>query len=248
MYAVKQVHTEEVVLEEKLNTGDVLATSAADSPPKRAYRGGMRLEQKQQTQARVLDAALRFFGDFGYEAASLRLIAEQAGVSHGVVRLHYGSKDELWKEAVRFLFARQFEEMLVQLDSPVMVKDPRDGVEQLIRSYVAYCARHPEHIRIMVREAIGGGERLEWMAREFIAPLHARAEIRFREAVKAGVLPDLPLVSLLYIVVGAVQSMSLLASEVQAIHGVDAMHPAVVAKHADAVVAAILRPAAESAM
>lgn len=224
-------------------------TSGAQSPeaaPKRAYRGGVRLEQKQQTQARVLDAALRFFGEFGYEAASLRLIADHAGVSHGVVRLHYGSKDELWKEAVRFLFARQHEEMLAQFD-PDPSNDPRGELEKLIRSYVEYCARHPEHIRIMVREAISGGERLEWMAKEFVAPLHARAELLLREAVKAGVLPDLPLVSLLYIVVGAVQSMAMLASEVHAVHGIDAVHPAVVAKHADAVIAALLRPPAKPA-
>lgn len=62
----------------------------------------------------MLDAALRLFGDLECEASSLRAIAEVAGVNHGVVRLHYGSKEGIWKEAVRYLFARQQAEILLQ--------------------------------------------------------------------------------------------------------------------------------------
>ncbi|MEV5894844.1 TetR/AcrR family transcriptional regulator [Nonomuraea fuscirosea] len=46
-------------------------------------------------RARIRDAALRHIGEHGYERATIRGIAETAGVSPGLVRHHYGSKQAL---------------------------------------------------------------------------------------------------------------------------------------------------------
>jgi AcrR family transcriptional regulator len=46
-------------------------------------------------RARIRDAAVRLFGERGIEAASIRDIAAEAGVSSGLVRHHFGSKEEL---------------------------------------------------------------------------------------------------------------------------------------------------------
>jgi AcrR family transcriptional regulator len=46
-------------------------------------------------RARIRDAAISHFGDEGYERATIRAIAATAGVSPGLLRHHYGSKEEL---------------------------------------------------------------------------------------------------------------------------------------------------------
>jgi TetR/AcrR family transcriptional regulator, regulator of cefoperazone and chloramphenicol sensitivity len=46
-------------------------------------------------RARIRDAALRLFAERGVEAATIRDIAAEAGVSGGLVRHHFGSKDDL---------------------------------------------------------------------------------------------------------------------------------------------------------
>ncbi|GGO61958.1 TetR/AcrR family transcriptional regulator [Nonomuraea cavernae] len=46
-------------------------------------------------RARIRDAALRHFGELGFERATIRAIAETAGVSPGLVRHHFGSKQAL---------------------------------------------------------------------------------------------------------------------------------------------------------
>lgn len=46
-------------------------------------------------RARIRDAALRQFGERGFEGATIRGIAEAAGVSSGLVRHHFGSKEAL---------------------------------------------------------------------------------------------------------------------------------------------------------
>ena len=46
-------------------------------------------------RARIRDAAMRHFGEHGFERSTIRGIAETAGVSSGLVRHHFGSKQAL---------------------------------------------------------------------------------------------------------------------------------------------------------
>ena len=53
------------------------------------------LAKSAVSQKRVLDAAARIFRDYGYAGATMRVIAEQAGLKAGSLYYHYTSKDEL---------------------------------------------------------------------------------------------------------------------------------------------------------
>ena len=46
-------------------------------------------------RARIRDAAIKLFGERGIDGASIRDIAAEAGVSSGLVRHHFGSKEAL---------------------------------------------------------------------------------------------------------------------------------------------------------
>jgi AcrR family transcriptional regulator len=46
-------------------------------------------------RARIREAAIRHFADEGYERTTIRAIASTAGVSPGLLRHHFGSKEEL---------------------------------------------------------------------------------------------------------------------------------------------------------
>ena len=46
-------------------------------------------------RARIREAAIELFGKVGYERATTRAIAEAAGVTSGLIRHHFGSKENL---------------------------------------------------------------------------------------------------------------------------------------------------------
>lgn len=46
-------------------------------------------------RARIRNAALRHFTEYGFDRSSIRDIAAAAGVSSGLVRHHFGSRDQL---------------------------------------------------------------------------------------------------------------------------------------------------------
>jgi AcrR family transcriptional regulator len=60
-----------------------------------------RAERRAATAAKILDAAQHEFGDRGMDGATIRGIAQRAGVDPSLVLQHYGSKDALFKLAVR---------------------------------------------------------------------------------------------------------------------------------------------------
>ncbi|MEM9348279.1 MAG: TetR/AcrR family transcriptional regulator [Planctomycetota bacterium] len=50
----------------------------------------------------LVSAALELFSEQGYKDTSLRQIADYAGVSHGSVRYHFGSKQSLYNATLDF--------------------------------------------------------------------------------------------------------------------------------------------------
>jgi AcrR family transcriptional regulator len=55
-------------------------------------------------RARIREAALRHFAEEGYERATIRGIARTAGVSPGLLRHHFGSKEELRQACDEYVF------------------------------------------------------------------------------------------------------------------------------------------------
>ena len=50
---------------------------------------------RQESRERILDAALRLFARYGYAATPVRRIAEEAGVSQGLLYNYFDGKESL---------------------------------------------------------------------------------------------------------------------------------------------------------
>jgi len=74
----------------------------------------------QATRERLLEAALRLFGELGFEGASTYDVAREAGVSQGLIRFHFGSKEGLRTAVEERLFAAQYAALD---DVPDVVRD-----------------------------------------------------------------------------------------------------------------------------
>ena len=68
-----------------------------------------RVAADADNRSRLLHAAADVFAEFGFEGASLRAIADAAGVSFQLIAYYFGSKEELWVATVDYLFERYLE-------------------------------------------------------------------------------------------------------------------------------------------
>ncbi len=55
---------------------------------------------KAASRAKVLDAARGLFTTIGYDATTLRMVANLAGLSTGAVFVHVEDKEDLWRQAM----------------------------------------------------------------------------------------------------------------------------------------------------
>ena len=210
------------------------AGGARDRVPVVPRDGGLREQRRQQTRSRILQAALETFAERGYEGAAIRDIAARAGVNHALIKYHFVDKETLWKTAVAFLFDRLERDVRFYSSTDRDISD-LDRLKDWIRRYVRYCARHPEHARIMMQVSMSDGPRLAWAAR-FIRGEHEDAVAWIAKYARRGIWPDVAPHSLIYILVAACQMVFALAAEVRHVHGVDMMTDEAIDAHAEAII------------
>lgn len=194
-----------------------------------------RKTQSLKTRGQILEAALRIFGEKGFDATSVREIAGSVGVNHALIRHHFQNKEELWKEAVTFLFDRMQIELSVEPGSEDQLSE-FEKLKNRIRRYVRYCARHPEHARIMVQQSIHGSELFRWMVKSFVAPQHRAGNKTMSAHIADGIWPDADTISLTYILVAAAQMPFVLSQEIEEIYGTDTHDCQWVERHAEAII------------
>lgn len=192
---------------------------------------GVRARKARMTRMKILEAALDQFAEKGFEGASVRDIASRAGVIHGLIKYHFKNKNELWKSAVDYLFERQDAEIA---PPPGFYElPPYERFRNWLKRYVRYCARHPEHARIMVQESMRDSERLRWAVSKHIGPAHTRAREDSAVYKESGVFPDISMRSIIYIVFAAAQSPFMLSAEIALAEGVDVSNEAEIETYAE---------------
>lgn len=106
-------------------------------------------ERQSREQAavkdKILDAARRLFVKHGYEAVSLRKIAETIGYTAPALYTHFSDKSELLAELCR----RDFDSLAQVSVRLSRVKDPVQRIHRIGLTYIRFALEHPEHYRLM---------------------------------------------------------------------------------------------------
>ncbi len=97
-------------------------------------------------RAEILSAAERIFVAHGYEAATIRKIADEVGVSSTALYMHFSDKDqillEICKGVVEELLAMKTEIAAMPVDSVARVR-------MMLEAYVRFALQHPNAYRLV---------------------------------------------------------------------------------------------------
>ena len=192
----------------------------------------------ERTRKDILQAALEEFACSGFSAATVRDIAARIGMSHGMIRYHYETKEQLWFAAVAYLFDRLERELSLSAEDRKKLNDGDiDIFRDWLRRYVHYCARYPEHARIMIQESVAPSERLKLAIERHVVESHKEAIAVINSLKDKGVFPThAPAASIIYMISGACQNLFALAPEAKYAMNYDAQTRAAIDAHAEAVV------------
>jgi AcrR family transcriptional regulator len=201
-------------------------------------RAAPRQKRAERSRHDILNAARIAFARRGYEGSNIRDIAEQVGVTHTLVRYHFGNKLDLWKEVVDDMFLGLSQAFGNDKTGYLDLRTP-DGLRSWLRLYIAYCAKHPEHVRIMIHESMAATDRLEYMV-EHIRRSHVGLIPVFTRLMQQGVVPEVWLVSFFYIVSSVCQMPFVLTNAIDKLYGVQMTSQAAIDAHTEAVIALVL--------
>ncbi|WP_223587103.1 TetR family transcriptional regulator [Microbacterium sp. OVT16B] len=103
------------------------------------------------SRERIIGAAVDEFGEHGYDGSTIRSIAARAGVDSALVHHYFGTKADLFAEAVGI-------PLRPDIDVPAILAGPQDEVGERLIRYLLDSFEQPEIRRrgvMLIRTAIG---------------------------------------------------------------------------------------------
>lgn len=141
------------------------------------------------TRGALISAALKLFGEHGYDAVSTRQIADHAAANIGSIAYHFGGKPGLRIACVDYVISAIVEAMGAPLTDPLPANLSADGamalMEEMFTSLVRVGAQRPDSEDIstfVMREMAMPGEITDHIYNDMVQPLHERVEQLYRIA------------------------------------------------------------------
>ena len=104
-----------------------------------------REREKEEVKQKILDAARELFVEHGYEAVSMRKIAEKIEYSPTAIYLHFEDKDALLDE----LCGNDYRTLAHRFIDFAQIKDPIERLRRSGLAYLDFALSHPQHYRLM---------------------------------------------------------------------------------------------------
>ncbi|WP_454689810.1 TetR/AcrR family transcriptional regulator [Achromobacter aloeverae] len=150
---------------------------------------------------RIVEAALTVFSNLGFDGATTREIAREAGVSSALIHHHFQDKETLWK-LVGSRISEEFVEAMTASTDPAL-KGTTEGLRKIVAAYMGYWRQHPRALRFQLWRVLGAPREERKARSESLNKMFVPA---FEEAQKAGQLrQDVPAGLLMITLGGLVQ-------------------------------------------
>jgi AcrR family transcriptional regulator len=104
-----------------------------------------RERERVDTRHKILDAAREMFVRKGYEATTMRAIADRIDYTPTAIYHHFPSKEALLTE----LTTQDFRALAQAFRETAQVTDPVERLRQIGRAYIEFGVTHPMHYQLM---------------------------------------------------------------------------------------------------
>jgi AcrR family transcriptional regulator len=208
---------------------DAAISSVSTASPARDT-GNRKLKRREQQRAietrnLILDASLTEFAQRGYDAASIRRIAERTRLQHPLITYHFRTKLILWRAVAEHAFA-EIRTAWDRQAPPDSDQPPIDRVRAEYRTFLRFTLQYPDFHHFMLRESHPNNPRLAWLTKTILKPLlEDRLLPQIRSAQEAGELPPGNPILIHYMMIGMTSVLCSLRDEIQSIAGISTTDP-----------------------
>lgn len=104
-----------------------------------------RERERQETRSKILDAARQLFIEQGYDAVTMRKVAQSVEYSPTAIYVHFKDKEALMRE----LCTEDFNKLAEAFQVVLQIEDPIERLQQVGIAYVNFAIQFPNHYRLM---------------------------------------------------------------------------------------------------
>jgi AcrR family transcriptional regulator len=138
----------------------------------------------EQRRSQLLDLGVRLLATRSLDELSIDLLAEEAGISRGLLYHYFGNKHDFHEAVVR-----RAADDLIEQTAPPAEGAPMVRLLTSLAAYVDYVVANHEGYLSLVKAAAGGNETLREIYEEAREALNGRV---FREDPQGQIIPDTP--------------------------------------------------------
>jgi AcrR family transcriptional regulator len=143
----------------------------------------------EERRSQLLDLGVRLLATRSLDELSIDLLAEEAGISRGLLYHYFGNKHDFHEAVVR----RAADDLIAQTAPPVE-GDPIERLLASVTAYVDYVLANYEGYLSLVKGAAGGNDAVRRIYEEARSALTDRI---FREDAQGSIINDTPAARLL---------------------------------------------------
>ncbi|MEL6830943.1 MAG: TetR family transcriptional regulator [Pseudomonadota bacterium] len=188
-------------------------------------------ERGDVTKAKLLASATLLFTERGYDGVTIRDIETNAKVQRGLVKYHFGAKEDIYKSVVEDTLGRLYEYRKARKDTERDLS-PHERLRFRIRTFVRYSAERPELNRLMAQE----GKHDSWRLRYILDTFLRQMVMDLRDLTSEQLnLTSEEFCHWYYIYIGSGAFMFSMAPEAKKLFGIDVTSEEFVDRHADMV-------------
>jgi AcrR family transcriptional regulator len=104
-----------------------------------------RVREREELQEKIMDAARALFAEQGYEAVTMRKIAERIEYSPTAIYVHFKDKESL----ILAICLTDFNTLAQRFQTIGRIADPVERLRSIGRAYADFALKHPNHYRLM---------------------------------------------------------------------------------------------------
>ncbi len=104
-----------------------------------------RVRERQEVRDRIMVVARELFAARGFEAVTMRQIAERIEYTPTAIYHHFANKQALVEE----LCQRDFEQLRTHMHHAASIADPLERIRTVGERYLAFAMQYPNHYRFM---------------------------------------------------------------------------------------------------
>jgi len=101
-----------------------------------------------ERRTQLMEVGREVFAETGFDAASLEIIAQRAGVTKPIIYEHFGGKEGLHAAIVE----RELDALVTRVSAAMSKGSPRARFEGAVVEFMTYVAREPAGFAVLTRE------------------------------------------------------------------------------------------------